>query len=190
MRVVWRFTRPVAGTPIRGSIFLVHQPEAPSLLMWPPGSPVGPSSSGKGKEPACSSSTPDVAGRPGEEGRPRLRRADGSFVLDPPLYSVTERSGEERRHRLRCADGSFVSDPPLDSGSSQKRQKIVVGAKEAEPQAQDGQRGVSPPSLPPPDSTPPPPPPMTDRSSSPQGQRQQRQRAPRFQGHWEVHGPN
>jgi hypothetical protein len=26
--------------PIGGSIFLVHQPEAPSLLMWPPGSPL------------------------------------------------------------------------------------------------------------------------------------------------------
>jgi hypothetical protein len=83
--------------------------------------PVGPSSLGKGKEPACSSSTPDVAGRLGEEGRPRLGRTDGSFVSDPPLDSAAGRSGEERRHRLRRADGSFVSDPPLDSGSSQKR---------------------------------------------------------------------
>jgi hypothetical protein len=96
---------------------------------------VGPCFSGKGKEPACSSSTPDVIGRPGEEGQPRLRRADGSFVSDPPLDSAARRSGEERRHRLRRADGSFVSDPPLDSGSSQKRQKTVGGAMEAEPQA-------------------------------------------------------
>jgi hypothetical protein len=179
--------------------------------------PVCPSSSDKGNEPACSSSTPDAAersgeerrhrlrradgsfvsdppldlaaGRSGEERRHRLRHADGSFVSDPPLDLAAGRSGEERRHRLRHADGSFVSDPPLDSGSSQKRQKTAGGAKEAEPQVQDGQRGASPPSPPPSDLTPPPPPPVTDRPSSPQGQRQQRQRAPRFQGHWEVHGP-
>jgi hypothetical protein len=96
---------------------------------------MGPNSLGKGKEPACSSSTPDVVGRPGEERRPRLRRTDGSFVSDPPLDSATGRSGEERRHRLRRADGSFVLDPPLDLGSSQKRQKTAGGTKEAEPQA-------------------------------------------------------
>jgi hypothetical protein len=33
MRVVWWFARPATGTPIGGSIFLVLQPEAPSLLM-------------------------------------------------------------------------------------------------------------------------------------------------------------
>jgi hypothetical protein len=37
MRVVWRSARPAAGTPTRGSTFLVYQPEARSLLMWPPG---------------------------------------------------------------------------------------------------------------------------------------------------------
>jgi hypothetical protein len=58
---------------------------------------VGPSSSDKGKGPACSSSTPDAAGR---------------------LEGV-------RRHRLRRADGSFVSDLPLDSDSPQKRQKTA-----------------------------------------------------------------
>jgi hypothetical protein len=33
---------------------------------------------------------------------------------------ATGRSEGERRHRLRRADGSFVSDPPLDSSSLQK----------------------------------------------------------------------
>jgi hypothetical protein len=172
----------------------IHIPGAPAggpqpANVAPRVRPVGPSSSDKGKEPACSSSTPDAAGRSGEERRHRLRRTDGSFVSDPPLDSVVGRSGEERRHRLRLADGSFVSNPPLDSGSSQKCQKIASGAKEAEPQAQDGQRGASPPSPPPPDLTPPPPPLMTDRPSTPQEQRQQRQRAPRLQGQWGVHGP-
>jgi hypothetical protein len=97
--------------PIGGSIFPVYQSEAPSLLMWPPESPPagpsssGPSSSDKGKGPACSSSTPDVAGR----------------------------SEGVRRHRLRHADGSFVSDLPLYLDSPQKRQKTAGGAKEADP---------------------------------------------------------
>jgi len=133
--------------------------------------PAGPSSSDKGKGPACSSSTPDAAGR----------------------------SEEVRRHRLRRADGSFVSDLPLDSDSPQKRQKTAGGAKEPEPRVQDGQRGVSPPPPPHSDSTPPPLPPMSGRPPSPRWQRQQQQQgrqqqhqqqwAPRFQGHWKVHGP-
>jgi hypothetical protein len=67
--------------------------------------PAAPSSSDKGKGPASSSSTPDVAGR----------------------------SEEVRRHRLRRVDGSFVSDLPLGSDSPQKRQKTTGGTKEAEP---------------------------------------------------------
>jgi hypothetical protein len=47
--------------------------------------PVGPSSSDKGKGPACSSSTPDVAGRSDGVRRHRLRRANGSFVSNLPL---------------------------------------------------------------------------------------------------------
>jgi hypothetical protein len=133
--------------------------------------PVAPSSSDKGKGPASGSSAPGAA----------------------------RRSERVRRHRLRRTDGSFVSDLPLDSDSPQKRQKTAGGTKEAEPQVQDGQRGVNP--LPPPPSnlTPPPPSPALDRPSSPRGQRQQqqqerqqqqqRQRVPRFQGRWKVQGP-
>jgi hypothetical protein len=51
------------------------------------------SPSGKGKGAASSSSTPGGSGR----------------------------SEGERQHRLRRADGSFVADPPLDSGLPQKR---------------------------------------------------------------------
>jgi hypothetical protein len=133
--------------------------------------PVAPSSSNKGKGPASGSSAPGAA----------------------------RRSERVRRHRLRRTDGSFVSDLPLDSDSPQKRQKTAGGTKEAEPQVQDGQRGVNP--LPPPPSnlTPPPPSPALDRPSSPRGQRQQQQqerqqqqqrhRVPRFQGRWKVQGP-
>jgi hypothetical protein len=107
-------------------------------------SSVVPSPSDKGKEPASSSSTSDVA----------------------------ERSKEVRRHRLCRADGSFVGDLPRDSSSPQKRQKTSGGAKEPEPRVQDGQRGASPP--PPPSSDQiPPPPPVSGGLPSPQGRRQQ-----------------
>jgi hypothetical protein len=149
----------------------IHIPGAPvggsqSADVAPRASPAVPSSSDKGKGPTSSSSTPDAAGR----------------------------SEEVRRHRLRRADGSFVLDLPRDSGSPQKHQKTAGGAKEAEPWVQDEQRGASPLSPPHSAPTPPSPPPVSDRPSSPQGQRQQqqhqqRQRAPRFQGHWKVHGP-
>jgi hypothetical protein len=130
----------------------IHIPGAPvggpqPADVAPRAPPAAPISSDKGKGPASSSSTPDATGR----------------------------SEEVRRHRLHRADGSFVSDLPLDSDSPQKRQKTAGGAKEAEPWAQDGQRGVSPPPPPPSDPTPPPPPPVSDQPPSPWGQRQQQQ---------------
>jgi hypothetical protein len=154
----------------------IHIPGAPvggpqPAYVAPRTPPAAPSSSDKGKGPASSSSTLDAAGR----------------------------SEEVRRHRLCHADGSFVSDLPLDLDSPQKRQMTAGGTKGAEPQVQDGRRGISPPSPPPSDPTPPPPPPVSDRPPSPRGQQQQqqqerqqqqqRQREPRFQGHWKVHGP-
>jgi hypothetical protein len=45
------------------------------------------------------------------------------------------RSEGERRHRLRRADGSFVMDPPLDSDLPQKHQRTTSGAEEAGSQA-------------------------------------------------------
>jgi hypothetical protein len=63
--------------------------------------PVGPSSPDKGKGPACSSSTPDAAGR----------------------------SEGVRRHRMRRADGSFVSDLPLDSGPPRSVRRWLVGLR-------------------------------------------------------------
>jgi hypothetical protein len=75
-------------------------------------SPAAPSPSDKGKGPASGSSAPGVAGS----------------------------SEGVKRHQLRRADGSFVSDLPPNSDSPQKRQKTAGGAREAEPQVQDGQR--------------------------------------------------
>jgi hypothetical protein len=46
------------------------------------------------------------------------------------------RSEGERRHRLRRADRSFVGDPPLDLGLSQKRQKTAGRVREAGSSAQ------------------------------------------------------
>jgi hypothetical protein len=43
----------------------------------------------------------------------------------------SERSEGERRHRLRRANRSFVADPPLDSGLPQKRQRTASGVGEA-----------------------------------------------------------
>jgi hypothetical protein len=51
-----------------------------------------PSPSDKGKGAASSSSAPDDSGRSKGERRHRLRRADGSFVTDPPLDSDLPRS--------------------------------------------------------------------------------------------------
>jgi hypothetical protein len=129
----------------------IHIPGAPGYGPQPADvaprvSSVVPNPSDKGKGPASSSSTPDVAGR----------------------------SEEVRRHRLRRTDGSFVGDLPRDSGSPQKHQKTAGGAKEPEPRVQDGQRGAIPP--PPPSSDQKsPPPPVSGRPPSPQGQRQQQQ---------------
>src|SRR5690242_4247460 len=66
-------------------------------------SPMAPTSPDKGKGAVGGSSSPGPTGRP--EG--------GS------------------RHRLRRADGSFVSDPPLDSDPPQKRQRMADGTEEA-----------------------------------------------------------
>jgi hypothetical protein len=41
------------------------------------------------------------------------------------------RSVGERRHRLRRAEGSFVTDPPLDLGLPQKHQRTASGVEEA-----------------------------------------------------------
>jgi hypothetical protein len=49
--------------------------------------PVAPSSSDKGKGAAGGSSFPGATGRSEGERRHRLRHADGSFVMDPPLDS-------------------------------------------------------------------------------------------------------
>jgi hypothetical protein len=122
------------------------------------------SPSNKGKGAACSSSTPGGSGR----------------------------SEGERRHRLRRADGSFVGDPPLDSGLPQKRQKKASDAGEADSPAQGSQRRASPPPAPP--SVPPPPPPPSSglppsQEQQHQQQQQQGQRTPCFQGHWKVQGP-
>ena len=68
--------------------------------------PVTLSPSGKGKGATSSSSAPGGSGR----------------------------SEGERRHRLRRADGSFVADPPLDSGLPQKRQRTAGGVREASSQ--------------------------------------------------------
>eukprot|EP00267_Zea_mays_P024075 XP_008650226.1 MAP7 domain-containing protein 1-like [Zea mays] len=93
--------------PIGGSIFPVYQSEAPSLLMWPPESPPagpsssGPSSSDKGKGPACSSSTPDVAGRSEGDGQrgvsPPPPPPSGSTPPPPPPTS--DRSPSSRGQR-------------------------------------------------------------------------------------------
>jgi hypothetical protein len=122
------------------------------------------SPSDKGKGAPCSSSVPGGSGR----------------------------SEGERRHRLRRADRSFIGDPPLDSGLPQKRQRTTGDAGEAGSPAQGSQRRASPPPAPPsvPPPLPPPssglPPPLEQRR---QQQQQQGQRTPRFQGHWKVQGP-
>jgi hypothetical protein len=54
--------------------------------------PAAPNSLDKGKGVAGSSSSPGATGRSEGEKRHRLRRADGSFVSDPPLDSDPPRS--------------------------------------------------------------------------------------------------
>jgi hypothetical protein len=70
--------------------------------------PASPNSLDKGKGAAGNSSSPGAIGR----------------------------SEGERRHRLRRADGSFISDPPLDSDPAQKRQRTASGTVEAGSQTQ------------------------------------------------------
>jgi hypothetical protein len=100
------------------------------------------------------------------------------------------RSEGERWHRLRRADRSFVADPPLDSGLPQKRQRTTGVVGEAGSPAQGSQRRASPPPAPP--SVPPPPssglPPPQGQQHQ-QQQQQQGQQTSRFQGRWKVQGP-
>jgi hypothetical protein len=122
------------------------------------------SPSGKGKGAASSSSAPGGSGR----------------------------SEGERRHRLRRADRSFVGDPPLDSDLSQKRQETTGRLGEAGSPAQGSQGRVSPPPIP--SSVPPPPPsssglPPPQGQQHRQQEQQQSQRTSRFQGRWKVQGP-
>jgi hypothetical protein len=112
----------IPGVPARGSRPADAGSRAPPATISP---------SGKGKGSASSSSAPGGSGR----------------------------SEGERRHRLRRADGSFVADPPLDSALPQKRQRTAGGVGEAGSPAQGSQRRVSPPPAPP--SVPPPPPPSS-----------------------------
>jgi hypothetical protein len=98
----------IPGVPAGGSQPTDANSRSPSATLSP---------SGKGKGAASSSSAPDGSGR----------------------------SEGERRHRLRRADGSFVGDPPHDSGLPQKRQKTAGGVGEAGSPTQGSQRRVSPP---------------------------------------------
>jgi hypothetical protein len=127
----------------------IHIPSVPAEGSQPADAgsrapPAAPNSSDKGKGAAGSSSSPGTTGR-----------LEG-----------------ERRHRLRRADGSFVSDPPLDSDPLQKRQRMAGGTVEAGSQAQGTPRHASPP--PPPSSDPPPPPPPSGSPPPPQGKRMSR----------------
>jgi hypothetical protein len=103
MRVGWRSARPAAETPTGVGI---HFPDALAggpqpANVAPKVPPVSPSSSNKGKGPACSSSTLDAAGRSEGVRRHRLRRADGSFVSDLPLDSDSPRSVRRQLVGLR-----------------------------------------------------------------------------------------
>jgi hypothetical protein len=88
----------ILGVPARGSQPADAGSRAPTAA---------PNSSDKGKGAAGSSSSPGATGR----------------------------SEGERRHRQRRADGSFVSDPPLNSNPPQKRQRMAGGTVEAGSQA-------------------------------------------------------
>jgi hypothetical protein len=73
----------IPGVPAEGSQPAVAGSKIP---------PAAPNSSNKGKGVAGSSSSPGTTGRLEGERRHRLRRADGSFVSDPPLDSDPPRS--------------------------------------------------------------------------------------------------
>ena len=74
--------------------------------------------------PARASHASAVAPRPLDKGK---GAASGSSA--PGGAEVSE---EERRRRLRRADGSFVSDPPVgaEEAGSQKHQRTAGGAEE------------------------------------------------------------
>jgi hypothetical protein len=86
MRAAWRSAKPAAGTPTGG----IHIPGVPARGFQPADAgsrapPAAPSSSDKGKGAVGGSSSPGATERSEGERRHRLRRADGSFVTDPPL---------------------------------------------------------------------------------------------------------
>jgi hypothetical protein len=108
----------IPGVPAGGSQPTDASSRAPPATLSP---------SGKGKGAASSSSAPGGS-----------RKSEG-----------------ERRYRLRRADGSFVADPLLYSGLPQKCQRTTGGVGEAGPQG--SQRCVSPPLAPPSAPPPPPP---------------------------------
>jgi hypothetical protein len=84
MRVAWQFARPAAETPTTGSGSPMRRLEAPSLPAWLPAPPPQPPPLGQGQGGAGSSSAPGGTGGSEEERRRQLRRADGSFISDPP----------------------------------------------------------------------------------------------------------
>jgi hypothetical protein len=89
MRVAWQFVRPAGETITAGSGSLMRWLEAPSLLAWllaPPLWPPTPWTRVKGLQAApLPVPPPQVApGGSEEERRCRLRRADGSLILEPP----------------------------------------------------------------------------------------------------------
>lgn len=53
----------------------------------------------------------------------------GPLFRTHPLIRPPGGRGEERRHRLRRADGSFVSDPPLDRAPPRSARKRLVGQR-------------------------------------------------------------
>jgi hypothetical protein len=71
---------PLRGIQIPGAAARVPQPSGAA----PSAPAVAPSPLDKGKGVASSASAPSGIGGSEEERRRRLRRADGSFVLDPP----------------------------------------------------------------------------------------------------------
>jgi hypothetical protein len=161
MRVVWRFARPAVGTPTRGSTFLVYQPEAPSPLKWPPRSLLW---------------APVL--------RTRARSLHAALLLRTPP------GGRGKKGDIDCVApmGPLSRTHPPIWAPPRSIRKRLVGLRRPNLRPRTS-RGMSPSPPSPPDLTPPPPPLTTDRPSSLQGQRQQRQRTPRFQGHLEIHGP-
>jgi hypothetical protein len=84
-----------------------------------PGVPAG------GSRPAdAGSRAPPMALSPSDKGKGAASSSSAS--------GGSGRSEGERRHRLRRANRSFVPDPPLDSDLPQKRQRTAGGAEEAD----------------------------------------------------------